>query len=364
MRPIDLKNDSSVRPKAPLGETFADGATHRGEGARDAGGLAMAGVANPRGRDLRPWQHDHHFDPAGAEQGRRRTWQVVILTLVVMLVELWAGYVTGSMALLADAWHMASHVAALGITLFAYRFAADHAHNRRFTFGTGKVSALGGYTSAVVLAVVAVGLGLESLRRLLNPIEVHYGMALTVAVIGLAVNLAGAWLLHDAGHHHHDDDDEDHHDHEQDEAHHDHNLRGAFLHVLADALTSLLAIVALSLGAHYGWAALDPLMGLVGAAVILHWSRGLLRQSGATLLDAEDHSELEGRIVALLESEPDHRVTDLHLWRIGPRDCGCIVALLSHDPLPVAYYKERLLGLPGLGHLTVEVNRCAGGGAQ
>jgi cation diffusion facilitator family transporter len=315
----------------------------------------MAGLRAMQGHDLGPWRHDHQYHGSGAAKGRRRTLQVVILTLVVMLLELWAGWVTGSMALLADAWHMASHVAALGITLFAYRFAADHARNRRFTFGTGKVSALGGYTSAVVLAVVAVGMALESARRLADPVPVDYGMALLVAWIGLAVNLAGAWLLHDA--HHHDEGQRHDHDHHQ-EAPQDHNLRGAFLHVVADALTSLLAIVALTLGARLGWGLLDPLMGIVGAALILHWSVGLLRQSGATLLDAEDHGGLEARVIELLEAEPDHRVTDLHLWRIGPSSRACIVSLLSHDPLPVEYYKERLATIEGLDHVTVEVNRC------
>jgi cation diffusion facilitator family transporter len=314
-----------------------------------------------QGHDLGPWRHDHQYGGEGESQGRRRTLQVVILTLVVMVLELWAGWVTSSMALLADAWHMASHVAALGITLFAYRFAADHARNRRFTFGTGKVSALGGYSSAVVLAVVAVGMALESTRRLAAPVPVDYDMALLVAWIGLAVNLAGAWLLHDA--HHHRPAADHHDDHPQEEGH-DHNLRGAFLHVVADALTSVLAIIALTLGSRLGWGFLDPLMGVVGAAVILHWSVGLLRQSGATLLDAEDHAELEGRIIALLEAEPDHRVADLHLWRIGPHSRACIVSLVSHDPLPVEYYKERLAAIEGLAHVTVEVNRCTRCAAQ
>lgn len=303
--------------------------------------------------DLSPWQHSHHFlDDRDARRQRRTEW-VVGLTLVTMVLELVFGYLTGSMALLADGWHMGSHVAALGIAVFAYRYARRQSGNARFTFGTGKVGALGGYTSAVFLALVAVLMAWESLQRLWQPLPVAYDEALLVAVLGLVVNLVSAWLLRDDHHH-------DHHGHEHSHAHehHDHNLQGAFMHVLADLVTSILAIIALVGGRHLGWFALDPLMGLVGAGVILYWARGLLQAAGRTLLDAEDHSDSREAIVAAIESRPDHRVVDLHIWRLGPSSRGCIVSILSHAPESTESYKTQLLALPGIDHVTVEINRC------
>ncbi|MDR1888172.1 MAG: CDF family Co(II)/Ni(II) efflux transporter DmeF [Zoogloeaceae bacterium] len=304
--------------------------------------------------DLSLWRHSHHFlDGRDANRQRRTLW-VVWLTFVTMLMEVAFGYLTGSMALLADGWHMGSHVAALGLAVFAYRYARRQSGNPRFTFGAGKVGALGGYTSALFLALVAVLMLWESFARLRQPIEIAYNDALLVAVIGLLVNLVSAWLLRDDSHGHEHGQGHDHHDGQD----HDHNLRGAFLHVLADLMTSVLAIAALVGGQRWGWVALDPMMGFIGAAVILYWSWGLLRTTSRTLLDAEDHAGLEKDIIAAIESRPDHKVVDLHIWRLSSTAEGCIVSILTHHPEPLENYKQCIAAFPGIGHVTVEINRC------
>jgi cation diffusion facilitator family transporter len=300
--------------------------------------------------DLSPWQHAHFFLDDRDTARQRRIETVVALTLVTMALEVVFGHLTGSMALLADGWHMGSHVAALGLTAFAYRHARRQAANSRFTFGTGKMSALGGFASALFLAPVALLMIGESIGRLRDPIAIAYDEALPVAVIGFLVNLASAWLLRD-GHHHDHDHDHDAHDH-------DHNLRGAFLHVLADLLTSIFAILALIGGRHPGFSALDPLMGIAGGLVILYWAWGLLRATSRTLLDAEDHAALRQSIREAIESRPDHRVVDLHIWRLSSSACGCIVSLVSHNPESAGVYKRQIAALPGIGHVTVEVNHC------
>jgi cation diffusion facilitator family transporter len=307
--------------------------------------------------DLSAWQHNHHFlDNRDAARQRRTEW-VVGLTFVTMLVEITFGYLTGSMALLADGWHMGSHVAALGLAVFAYRYARQQANNTRFTFGTGKVGALGGYTSALFLALVAALMVWESLDRLWQPVAIAYQEAILVTTIGLLVNLVSAWLLRNDPHDH--EHGHEHHAHDADEDdHQDHNLQGAFMHVLADLLTSLLALVALLGGRYLGWGTLDPLMGLIGAGIILYWAKGLLHSTSRTLLDAEDHADLRAAITSAIESRPDHRVVDLHIWRLGPGARGCIVSLLSHHPEPTETYKRQLATLPGLEHVTVEINRC------
>ncbi len=303
--------------------------------------------------DLNLWRHAHDFATEADHRAERRTRWVVGVTFVTMLVELAAGWLTGSMALMVDAWHMASHVGALGLAAFAYGFARRHAGDRRFTFGTGKVSALAGYTSALLLGMVAFWMVWESVQRLLQPVPIRYPEAMAVAALGLAVNLASAWLLGDE-HHHHDHDEDHHHDHH----HVDHNLRAAYLHVLADALTSVLAIVALAGGMLYGWRFLDPLMGLVGAALVGRWAWGLARDSAEVLLDAEDHGRVAGEVRRLIEAIPDHEVADLHLWRIGPASRACILSLVTHQPRPAEYYRQVLAEIPGLDHLTVEINQC------
>jgi cation diffusion facilitator family transporter len=269
---------------------------------------------------------------------------VVVLTFVTMLVELAAGWLTGSMALTADAWHMASHAGALGLSAAAYLVARRRARDTRFTFGTGKVPALAGYSSALLLGVVAAWMAWESTRRLLTPVAIHYAEAMGIALLGLAVNLSSAWLLR--------------HDHGMGHDHVDHNLRAAYVHVLADALTSMLAVAALAGGLIFGWRMLDPLMGLAGAAVVGRWAWGLACDSGNVLLDAEDHGEVAAEVRRLIEAEEDHRVTDLHVWRIGAASRACIVSLATHVPRPTEYYRQRLSAIPGLDHVTVEVNGC------
>jgi cation diffusion facilitator family transporter len=337
--------------------------------------------------DLTAWQHDHDYGSAGARRAEQRTRWVVALTFATMLVEVVAGWLTGSMALLADGWHMASHVAALGLAAFAYAFARRHAGNARYTFGTGKVSALAGYSSALLLGAVAAWMAWESLHRLVAPVAVHYAEAMAVAVLGLLVNLASAWLLgHDHGHDHHhghddahdhDGDAHDHahdhpHDHPHEHAHNrphehdqhhghdhvDHNLRAAYLHVLADALTSVLAIAALAGGMAFGWLLLDPLMGIVGAVLVGRWAWGLAHDSAGVLLDAEDHDHVAADIRRAIEALPDHQVADLHVWRVGPASRAAIVSLVSHSPLAVETYRLHLAGIRGLDHLTIEVNHC------
>lgn len=304
--------------------------------------------------DLSFWQHGHDFGTTAERSAERRTRWVVGLTFAAMLVELAAGWLTGSMALLADGWHMASHVGALGIAAYAYRFARRHAGDARYTFGTGKVTALAGYSSALFLGAVAAWMAWESLTRLRAPVEIHYVEAMIVAVFGLAVNLASAWLLdHDHDHDHHHE-----HEHAHGHDHVDHNLRAAYLHVLADALTSVLAIVALGGGLLFGWAFLDPLMGIVGALVVGRWAFGLARDSAGVLLDAEDHGHIAHEIEAIITALPDHEIADLHLWRIGPASRACIVSLVSHAPLAVDDYRQRLAPIRGLDHVTIEINQC------
>ena len=307
--------------------------------------------------DLRLWQHPHDFGTAAQHQAERRTRWVVGLTFLTMLVELAAGWLTGSMALMADAWHMASHVGALGLAAFAYRFARQHAGDARFTFGTGKVTALAGYTSALLLIGVAFWMVSESVQRLFDPVAIRYTEAMAVAALGLVVNLASAWLLdHDHDDHHHEHDDHDHHDHGH--GHVDHNLRAAYLHVLADALTSVLAIAALAGGMLFGWQFLDPVMGLVGAALVSRWAWALARDSAAALLDAEDHGGTESAVRRIIDALPDHEVADLHLWRVGPASRACILSLVTHHPRPTAHYRQLLAAVDGLDHVTVEINEC------
>lgn len=303
--------------------------------------------------DLRYWQHSHDFGTEREQRAERRTRWVVAITFVAMVVEVVAGWLTGSMALLADGWHMASHVGALGLAAFAYAFARRHAGDARYTFGTGKVTALAGYSSALFLGAVAAWMAWESFGRLLAPVAIHYAEAMGVAVLGLVVNLASAWLLdHDHDHEHAHDHDHHHHEHV------DHNLRAAYLHVLADALTSVLAIAALGGGMLFGWRFLDPLMGIVGALLVGRWAWGLVQDSAGVLLDAEDHGQVAAEIRRTIESLPDHDVADLHVWRVGPASRACIVSLVSHAPLAVEDYRQRLRAIDGLDHVTVEINQC------
>jgi cation diffusion facilitator family transporter len=318
------------------------------------------------------WQHEHDYSTMAEENAERRTRWVVYLTLVTMIIELTAGWLTGSMALLADGWHMGSHAAALGLSVFAYGLARRWAKHPRFTFGTGKIPTLAGYSSALLLGLGALWMLIESISRLFQPIEIRYADAMLVACLGLLVNLVSAWILaqgggHDHGHSHHHGQTHDHgagqhqhhaHGHTQGAEHKDHNLRAAYLHVLADAMTSLLAIAALGAGMLLGWRFLDPMMGIIGAALIGSWSWGLARESARSLLDAEDHSAIAARIRSNIEADPDVAIADLHLWRIGAASRACILSLVTHNPRPVDEYKQRLRPIPGLDHLTVEVQQC------
>ncbi len=307
--------------------------------------------------EISDWQHEHDFRGRDQRHYEQRTHWVIVLTSVTMLVELIGGSLTGSMALLADGWHMATHVGALSIAAYAYRVSRRHAANPAFTFGTGKVATLGGFTSAIVLGIVALLMAIESLRLLFEPRTVYFEEAMAVAVIGLAVNLLSAWLLRDAPHEHHHH--HGHHDHDAYRAHHqDHNVRAAYLHVIADAMTSVLAILALWTGARFGWVWMDPLMGIVGAVVIGRWALGLAKDSGRILLDAEDHAPTAETIRELIEANGETRVADLHIWRVGPQSLACIVSLVTHQPAPADDYKRLLTTVANLAHVTVEVNHC------
>lgn len=314
-------------------------------------------------RSLSDWGHSHVFLGAGHERNERRTWVVVGLTVAMMTIEIVGGTVFGSMALLADGWHMATHAGALGIAAMAYRYARSHAGDPRFAFGTGKLGDLAGFTSAVVLALIALVIGYESALRLFDPVVIHFDEAIPIAVAGLVVNLLSAWLL--GGDHHHNDHEhgDDHHDHHhraEGQDHRDHNMRSAYWHVMADALTSVLAIVGLVAARAWGWSWLDPVLGIVGAIVIAQWSWGLMRGAGAVLLDAAADGRLTDAIRKTLESGDD-RIADLHVWRLGPGHHGAIVSIVSDEPMPVADYKRRLIAIPGLSHITVEVHPCPDG---
>lgn len=305
---------------------------------------------------LEPWQHSHIFLGSGHDRHERRTLLVVALTATMMVAEIVGGTIFGSMAVVADGWHMSTHAGALLIAALAYRFARRHANDAQFTFGTGKVGELAAFSSALILALIAGLIGYEAVRRLYAPVGIDFAEATWLAAIGLAVNLASAALLFDGGHAHDHGYDHDHHGHSHGH-HHDTNLRAAYVHVLADAMTSVLAIVALLAGRFYGWVWMDPLMALVGVFVILSWSYGLMRSSGAVLLDRVPDGRLERSIRLRLEVGGD-RVSDLHLWRLGPGHVGMIASLVSDRPKAPTIYKRRLAGLPGLSHVTIEVHAC------
>lgn len=309
---------------------------------------------------LERWRHEHNFN-IDTSEGERRTRLVVLLTAVTMVVEISAGYLFGSMALLADGWHMGTHVAALAISLFAYRYARRNAENPRFSFGTGKVTALGGFASAITLVMVALLMGVESVHRLLAPETIRFDQAILVAVLGLVINLLSAWLLHGgsaAHHHHHDHHHHDHHHH--DHHHHDQNLRAAYLHVIADALTSVLAIIALFAGKYFGWIWMDALMGIVGALLITRWSIGLIKDTSGVLLDSVPSEEIGRRITDAIEGESDNRIVDLHIWQLGPGSYGVIISLVTHEPQDPEHYKALIRDIHSLEHVTIEVTGCAG----
>src|SRR2546423_5367664 len=291
--------------------------------------------------------HDFVPDFSKAEQ---RTRMVIGVTAVMMVVEISVGLMSHSMALLADGWHMSTHVIAFLITALAYYFARRHAANERFSFGTGKIGVLGGFTSAVVLSIVAFLMAGESTRRLFLPLTIHFNEAIGIACVGLLVNLGCAFLLN-AAHHH---------DHGAGAAHHhDLNLRAAYLHVLADAFTSLLAILALTGGKFFGWSWLDPVVGLVGSGVVFSWAYNLLRDTSGILLDRTPaSSDLPHEIRRAVESDGDSIVTDLHVWQVGAGKFAAIVSIVAHEPRPSDYYRALFREHDELVHVTIETQRC------
>jgi cation diffusion facilitator family transporter len=299
------------------------------------------------------WKHDHVFLGSQHARNERRTWVVVALTAIMMVGEIMAGWLSGSMALLADGWHMATHAVALGIAGLAYLFARQHAKSSRFSFGTGKFGDLAAFASAIILAMIAVQVAYESVVRLVHPVPIAYRAAISVAVLGLAVNLLSAWLLRETHGHHHDHG----HSHEHHHDHHDNNLRAAYVHVLADAATSILAIAGLVVAMSAQWVWADPVVGLIGSIVIASWAYGLIRSSGAVLLDVSADKNLETVIRDRLETKGD-RVTDLHVWQVGPGHRAAVISVVSDQPLAPADYKDRLGGLRGLSHVTIEVETC------
>lgn len=298
--------------------------------------------------NLQNWQHGHDFAVIH-EKGENRTLLVLVLTAVTMVVEIVAGNFFSSMALLADGWHMGTHVAAFAISIYAYRYARRNANNPDFSFGTGKVSVLGGFASAVALAVIALIMAIESINRLYSPQEIRFNEAIAVATLGLIVNVVSAFLLQ--GQHSHD------HKHGHNH-HHDHNLRAAYMHVLADALTSLLAIIALFSGKLLGLTWMDPIMGIVGALVITRWSYGLLKETSTILLDKGIDDSRKTKIKEAIESDADNRVVDVHIWKVGPLDYAAIISLVTHFPKPPEQYKQLLDKFNELSHVSVEVNPC------
>ncbi|MCC6209072.1 MAG: CDF family Co(II)/Ni(II) efflux transporter DmeF [Gammaproteobacteria bacterium] len=297
------------------------------------------------------WSHSHVFDEGNPLAERNTLW-VVILTAAMMVAEIAGGWMFNSMALLADGWHMSSHALALGLSVLAYAAARRFAHDARFAFGTWKIEVLGGYTSAILLIGVAGLMLYQSVERLIAPTPIHYDQAIVIAVVGLLVNLVCAWLLMGGhGHDHHG-----HHGHHNHDHHHDLNLRSAYLHVVADAATSVLAILALIGGKFWGANWLDPAMGIAGAALVTVWAYGLLRDSGRVLLDAEMNAPVVAEIREVIEASPiKARISDLHVWRVGKGKYACILSLIITDDTEAEYFKQQLSIHEELVHITVEL---------
>lgn len=314
---------------------------------------------------FQPGPHSHVFLGRDHDKAERRTWAVIILCSAMMVAEIVGGALFGSLALIADGLHMSTHAGALLLAALAYSYARKYAEDRSFTFGTGKFGDLAGYTSAIVLAMIALLIGYEAIARFFNPVPIRFGEAIPIAVVGLGVNLVSAWLLaggehHDHGHGHHHPHGHDHDDH-HDRAHHHHahhhrdnNLRAAVIHVAADAAVSVLVIIGLLLARTFGWLWMDPLAGLIGAVVIANWSVGLLRDTGGILLDRIPDAQIAEKVRSTVEAEGD-RVLDLHLWRLGPGHLGAIVSVATTKGREAAHYRQRLAKFADLSHLTVEV---------
>jgi cation diffusion facilitator family transporter len=298
------------------------------------------------------WTHNHVFLGTHHRRNERRTRIVIALCGAMMVAEIGGGILFRSMALVADGLHMSTHAAALLIAATAYAFARRRANDGRFTFGTGKFGDLAGFTSAIVLAMIALLIAWESVGRFINPLPIAFNEAIPIAALGLGVNLLSAWLLRDE----HD------HDHQKYGPEHQHsrdlNLRAAYVHVLADAAVSILAVVGLVIAREVGWLWIDAVMGIIGAAVISNWALGLIRDAGSVLLDIRPDAELVRSVRECLERGSD-RVADLHLWRVGPGHNAVVATIVSHEPQAPNFYKGRLANFPGLSHVTIEVERCA-----
>lgn len=310
-----------------------------------------------------PRIHSHQFDE-GNPLAQKRILIATILTAVMMVLEVSGGWFFNSMALLADGWHMSSHMLALGLAYFAYRAARHYANDKRFCFGTWKIEILAGYSSAILLLVVAIFMAVQSFIRLMNPVEIHYNEAIPIAILGLVINLICAWLLHDGdhhhshehGHHHHIHDHNHHHGH--DHHHHDLNQKAAFLHVVADAVTSVLAIVALCAGKYMGWDFLDAVLGIVGAILIAKWALGLMSETGKTLLDAEMNEPVVDEIREVIQELPYAvDITDLHVWKVGKGKFSCILALESKTLFDADVIRKALSIHDEIVHVTVEINQ-------
>lgn len=301
--------------------------------------------------------HPHHFGGVHPEN-ERRTFIVVVLTLVTMVAEIVAGVLTGSMALLSDGLHMGTHAGALGISLFAYVYSRRQQDKKRYTFGTGKVGVLAAFANAVLLGMMGVLIFYESGARFLNPVEIHFDTAILVAAIGLAVNLVCAWILGGEGHSHSHEHEDHEHDHDHEHPRKDYNQKAAFMHVVADALTSVFAIVALVVGKYYGLVQFDPLAGFLGGAMILWWAWGLLRQTSRILVDSNVSERMLDAIRRVMEADADNRVLDLHAWNVSENDVAVIVVLLTSQPRPPEYYRSLLAGpeFAALRHVNVEVH--------
>ncbi|HTH36293.1 MAG TPA: CDF family Co(II)/Ni(II) efflux transporter DmeF [Xanthobacteraceae bacterium] len=303
--------------------------------------------------------HDHVFLGAGHDRNERRTWAVIVLCAVMMAAEIVGGLLFGSIALVADGLHMSTHASALLLAALAYRYARRHADDPRFSFGTGKLGDLAGFSSAIVLAMIAILIGYEAIERLFDPVPIHFREAIPIAVLGLIVNVASALLLSGAGSDHKHaghDHDHDHGDHAHHKAHRDNNMRAAVVHVLADAVVSVLVIVGLVLARTFGWLFMDPVAGIIGALVIASWSYGLIRDTGAVLLDMNPDRGMADRLRAAIERDGD-RLSDLHLWRLGPGHLGAIVSVVTEKPHDAAHYRRLLRHFHNLSHVTVEVQR-------